>query len=101
MPLEHRRLDLSTSATHGLSNLAGLFCLGLALFTLNPAVAEEWVKVRPADTGEALVNPGMGWTLHFYSNFIENYGSKLEPVRYARRLARPLRGLSAGAMGIP
>lgn len=34
--------------------------------------------VRPADTGEALVNPGMGWTLHFYSNFIENYGSKLE-----------------------
>ena len=25
------------------------------------------------------MNPGMGWTLHFYSNFIENYGSKLEP----------------------
>ena len=44
------------------------------------AVAEGGrVVVRPADTGEALVNPGMGWTLHFYSNFIENYGSKLEP----------------------
>ena len=25
------------------------------------------------------MNPGMGWTLHYYSNFIENYGSKLEP----------------------
>jgi len=37
------------------------------------------VVVRPQDTGEALVNPGMGWTLHFFSNLIENYGSKLEP----------------------
>jgi hypothetical protein len=37
------------------------------------------ITVRPVDTGEALVNPGMGWTLHFYSNLIENYGSKLEP----------------------
>lgn len=35
--------------------------------------------VRPVDNGAALVNPGMGWTLHFYSNFIENYGSKLAP----------------------
>jgi hypothetical protein len=41
--------------------------------------APERSTVRPEDTGEALVNPGMGWTLHFYSNFIENYGSKLEP----------------------
>lgn len=37
------------------------------------------VSLRPTDNGEALVNPGMGWTLHFYSNFIENYGSKLAP----------------------
>ena len=36
-------------------------------------------SVTPADHGDALVNPGMGWTLHFYSNFIENYGSKLAP----------------------
>ena len=35
--------------------------------------------VQPQDNGQALVNPGMGWTLHFYSNLIENYGSKLEP----------------------
>ena len=41
--------------------------------------AEAWETVSPPDNGEALVNPGMGWTLHFYSNFIENYGSKLEP----------------------
>jgi hypothetical protein len=25
------------------------------------------------------VNPGMGWTLHFYSNMIGNYGSRLAP----------------------
>jgi len=35
--------------------------------------------VRPADTGDALVNPGMGWTFHYYSNILRNYGSKLEP----------------------
>lgn len=49
---------------------------------LNPVVspgAEPLVVVQPEDTGEALVNPGMGWTLHFYSNLIENYGSKLAP----------------------
>lgn len=35
--------------------------------------------VRPVDTGEALVNPGMGWTMHFYSNGPGKYGAKLEP----------------------
>lgn len=35
--------------------------------------------VQPEDTGEALVNPGMGWTFHFFSNVLENYGSKLAP----------------------
>lgn len=39
----------------------------------------ELVTVHPADTGEALVNPAMGWTMHFYSNIPTNYGSKLEP----------------------
>ena len=37
------------------------------------------ITVRPEDKGEALVNPDMGWTMHFYSNIPENYGSKLEP----------------------
>ncbi len=43
------------------------------------ATAQEWVTVRPPDTGEALVNPGMGWVLHYYDNIPENYGSRLEP----------------------
>ena len=37
------------------------------------------ITVRPEDNGQALVNPDMGWTMHFYSNIPENYGSKLEP----------------------
>jgi hypothetical protein len=37
------------------------------------------VTVRPEDNGKALVNPDMGWTMHFYSNIPENYGSKLDP----------------------
>ncbi len=45
-------------------------------FTLT---AQEMVSVNPVDTGEALVNPSMGWTMHFYSNVPSNYGSKLEP----------------------
>lgn len=43
------------------------------------SVQQEWVTVRPPDTGEALVNPGMGWVLHYYDNIPENYGSRLEP----------------------
>lgn len=31
------------------------------------------------DNKKALVNPDMGWTMHFYSNVLSNYGSKLEP----------------------
>jgi len=44
-----------------------------------PAGAGDQVVVRPSDTGEALVNPDMGWTMHFYSNIPTNYGSQLEP----------------------
>ena len=39
----------------------------------------ELVTVQPKDNGQALVNPEMGWTMHFYSNIITNYGSKLAP----------------------
>ena len=35
--------------------------------------------VRPQDDGRALVNPGMGWTMHYYSNVPRNYGSTIEP----------------------
>lgn len=30
------------------------------------------------DNGKALVNPDMGWTMHFYSNLLSNYGSELK-----------------------
>jgi hypothetical protein len=50
---------------------------GRAISAAGPA--DDWVTVQPKDTGRALVNPSMGWTLHFYSNTPRNYGSKLEP----------------------
>ncbi|MBN2309521.1 MAG: DUF4832 domain-containing protein [Candidatus Hydrogenedentes bacterium] len=54
--------------------------VGLALCAQGMAQeAEGRVTVRPEDTGEALVNPQMGWKLNFYSNILANYGSKLAP----------------------
>jgi hypothetical protein len=55
--------------------------LGLCLLLVINAAGwqDGWVTVRPDDTGEALVNPGMGWVLHYYDNVPENYGSRLEP----------------------
>lgn len=53
-----------------------VLALGLSWFAGSGA---DWTIVRPVDDGRALVNPGMGWTLHFYSNIIANYGSRLEP----------------------
>ena len=53
--------------------------LAVLLGALAVTAAEEAavVTIRPPDTGEALVNPEMGWTMHFYSNIPQNYGSKL------------------------
>lgn len=51
-------------------------CMGLSCSLL----ADEMVTVKPQDTGAALVNPGMGWTMHFYSNVPGNYGSKLAAI---------------------
>lgn len=42
--------------------------------------AGETVTVQPRDTGAALVNPGMGWVMYFYSNVPANYGSHLSPA---------------------
>ena len=52
---------------------------GFEVLPLRIPAGEPEVTVRPVDMGEALVNPGMGWTFHFYSNMIRNYGSRLEP----------------------
>jgi hypothetical protein len=51
-------------------------------FGVDPATAAapERVIVRPTDHGRALVNPGMGYVAYFYSDFTENYGSKLAPA---------------------
>ncbi|MBN2378143.1 MAG: DUF4832 domain-containing protein [Sedimentisphaerales bacterium] len=51
----------------------------IVLFTTGFIHAEEMVTVTTEDTGVALVNPNMGWTMHFYSNVPTNYGSKLAP----------------------
>ena len=56
--------------------LAGLASVGAAESGDTP----NWITVSPQDTGEALVNPDMGWTMHFYSNIPGNYGSKLAPA---------------------
>lgn len=56
-------------------------CISHALILLFAVsvCAQERVTVKPVDSNAALVNPGMGWTMHFYSNVPANYGSKLEP----------------------
>jgi hypothetical protein len=53
--------------------------VAVLLFVGMSSSTAEMIRINPVDTGEALTNPDMGWTLHFYSNLIENYGSKLEP----------------------
>lgn len=53
---------------------------GLLGGLLQAAEEAQRVTVQPVDTGEALINPQMGWTMHFYSNRETNYGSKLAPA---------------------
>ncbi|MBR6460835.1 MAG: twin-arginine translocation signal domain-containing protein, partial [Verrucomicrobia bacterium] len=59
----------------------GLGAAALAVLPRLNVEAEENTNVvfEPKDHGRALVNPSMGWTMHYYSNIISNYGSKLEP----------------------
>ena len=47
--------------------------------TSSPVQESNVRTVEPVDHGRALINPQMGWTMHFYSNIIANYGSKLKP----------------------
>lgn len=67
---------------------AGLFLCAAGLWGAGSAAAADaaeeqrpapTITVRPEDNAKALVNPYMGWTMQFYSNIPENYGSKLEP----------------------
>ncbi len=41
---------------------------------------EKSVTVKPVETSEVLNNPDMGWVFFYYSNNLENYGSRLEPA---------------------
>ncbi|MFC1600951.1 beta-galactosidase [Candidatus Sumerlaeota bacterium] len=59
--------------------LRQIICAFVLLGTAMTLQAQETMTVKPVDTGVALINPGMGWTMHFYSNVTRNYGSKLEP----------------------
>ncbi len=40
----------------------------------------QLTTVRPADTGAALCNPGMGWMFHHYDNDIRHYTVDLAPA---------------------
>ncbi len=56
-----------------------LLCLTVLAGLLTWVQADDFVSVRPADTGAELANPGMGWVLHYYDNVPAHYGSKLAP----------------------
>lgn len=60
-----------------MGKMSFIFSIGMML---GAAALTHAGTFRPVDNGQALVNPGMGWTLHFYSNILENYGSRLEPA---------------------
>ena len=51
----------------------------LALLYALSLLQAQTVSVSPRDNGQALVNPGMGWMLYYYSNVLDNYGSQLLP----------------------
>jgi len=56
-----------------------LACVGLLTSVLASSQNSPDTTIRPQDNGAALVNPGMGWTMHFYSNYAAHFGSKMEP----------------------
>ena len=61
------------------SVIASLAVAAAAIFLAAPVATSQTKTVEPEDNGKALVNPGMGWMLYYYSNVLDNYGSKLAP----------------------
>jgi hypothetical protein len=55
------------------------FFLFIAATASSVIAASTKTIVTPKDTGAALVNPGMGISLHHYDNGIKRYGLELEP----------------------
>ena len=50
----------------------------IAVAVLAASCAAGPVRVEPKDDGRILMNPGLGLTMHYYSN-TSNYGNKIEP----------------------
>ena len=71
-----RRNFINTTGLAGMGLLASKSSYNKFLFKNQSSQA---VTFNPRDNGKALVNPSMGWTMHFYSNNVRNYGSQLEP----------------------
>ena len=61
------------------NRLAGTALVVILSLQGAPGIFAQNRKALPEDNGMALVNPGMGWMVFYYSNVLENYGSKLEP----------------------
>lgn len=60
----------------------GTAAISVLPLTGNSMIKENMARVKyfkPVDNKKALVNPDMGWTMHYYSNILTNYGSKLAP----------------------
>lgn len=53
--------------------------LGVTIVTAQNKRSKNYNEVILIDNHKALINPQMGWTFHFYSNLLSNYGSKLDP----------------------
>jgi len=70
---------LEGSFEQELAGMKPILWAGAILLVAQASMAADTVTVSPEDSGAALVNPDMGWTLMFYSNVPQNYGSKLEP----------------------
>ena len=55
------------------------FGIGIGLTLCACALAAQATTVRPEDTGEALLNPGMGLVHYHYSNRLWAYGMYSKP----------------------
>jgi Domain of unknown function (DUF4832)/Beta-galactosidase len=76
-----RRRTFIQSITGGAVTLAGYRQQSQANNQTSAAVpaSSERISVRPKDTGEALINPGMGWMFHHYDNNLRSYTVNLAP----------------------
>lgn len=63
----------------GKSKTIQIVTIAIFLVALPYLFGQTRTTVRPADTGEALRNPAMGWAFHHYDNNIEKYGLDLAP----------------------